>query len=62
MTTGIATRFMTMVNQARYIFAILRQFGENIFRAFFNTARSLVTNFVSNVRTGFINRRIRLLQ
>ncbi|MED4715430.1 hypothetical protein P9295_03335, partial [Bacillus badius] len=53
MTTGITNRFMAMVNQARTIFSLLRQWGENIFRALWNTIRSMVGNIVVGVRTGF---------
>ncbi|OAH53901.1 hypothetical protein AWH48_11575 [Domibacillus aminovorans] len=53
MTSHITNRFFGMLSQARTIFNLLRQFGETIFRALWNTIRSVVGNIVANVRTGF---------
>ncbi|OES45227.1 hypothetical protein [Domibacillus iocasae] len=62
MTSGIATRFMNMVNNTRKLFTILRAYGDSIFKAMWGAIRGTVSNIVTGVRTGFTTMKNRAVE
>lgn len=62
MTTGIATRFLNMVNNTRKLFTILRAYGDSIFKAMWGAIRGTVSNIVTGVRTGFTTMKNRAVE
>jgi tape measure domain-containing protein len=55
MVQGVLHWFGNLLVQARTIFSMLRQFGENIFMAMWNTLRSIASNIFGSVRGHFSN-------
>lgn len=52
---GVIGYFKNMGSQANTIFSMLRQFGEGVFRALWNTIKSVAMNIFSTVRSAFTN-------
>jgi tape measure domain-containing protein len=55
MVKSVLQWFGNLLAQARTTFSLLRQFGENIFRALWNTLRSVASNIYHSVRGYFSN-------
>jgi tape measure domain-containing protein len=55
MVQGVLQWFGNLLVQARTIFSMLRQYGEGIFRALWNTLRSIASNIFGSVRGYFSN-------
>ncbi|MDC3414264.1 tape measure protein [Terrihalobacillus insolitus] len=53
MVRGVIQYFGNLLVQARTTFSLLRQFGENIFMALWNTVRSIASNIFYSVKGSF---------